>query len=70
MQVRGSRPDATQEFRKDAFPDRAQPGAGGRVGSILILRDAFSGLTRFDQFQENLGIAPNMLTRRLNSMVS
>jgi DNA-binding HxlR family transcriptional regulator len=43
-----------------------------RVGewwSILILRDAFHGLTRFDQFQENLGIAPNMLTRRLNSLV-
>ena len=43
-----------------------------RVGewwSILILRDAFHGLTRFDQFQKNLGIAPNMLTRRLNGLV-
>jgi DNA-binding HxlR family transcriptional regulator len=42
-----------------------------RVGewwSILILRDAFNGLTRFDQFQDNLGIAPNMLARRLNSL--
>lgn len=43
-----------------------------RVGewwSILILRDAFQGLTRFDQFQKSLGIAPNMLTRRLNTLV-
>ena len=43
-----------------------------RVGewwSILILRDAFKGLTRFDQFQKSLGIAPNMLTRRLNTLV-
>jgi len=43
-----------------------------RVGewwSILILRDAFRGLTRFDQFQSSLGIAPNMLTRRLNALV-
>ncbi len=43
-----------------------------RVGewwSILILRDAFRGLTRFDQFQDSLGIAPNMLTRRLNALV-
>ena len=43
-----------------------------RVGewwSILILRDAFLGLTRFDQFQKSLGIAPNMLTRRLNALV-
>src|SRR5215831_3883017 len=43
-----------------------------RVGewwSILILRDAFQGLTRFDQFQESLGIAPNMLARRLKALV-
>jgi DNA-binding HxlR family transcriptional regulator len=43
-----------------------------RVGewwSILILRDAFRGLTRFDQFQASLGIAPNMLTKRLNALV-
>jgi DNA-binding HxlR family transcriptional regulator len=43
-----------------------------RVGewwSILILRDAFRGLTRFDELQKNLGIAPNMLTRRLASLV-
>jgi DNA-binding HxlR family transcriptional regulator len=43
-----------------------------RVGegwSIMILRDAFLGLTRFDQFQRSLGIAPNILSRRLRSLV-
>src|SRR6202047_4409257 len=43
-----------------------------RVGewwSILILRDALHGLTRFDELQKSLGIAPNMLTRRLNALV-
>ena len=43
-----------------------------RVGewwSILILRDAFSGMTRFEEFRESLGIAPNMLTRRLSALV-
>ncbi|HEY1797922.1 MAG TPA: helix-turn-helix domain-containing protein [Stellaceae bacterium] len=43
-----------------------------RVGewwSILILRDAFHGLTRFDEFQKSLEIAPNMLTRRLTALV-
>ena len=43
-----------------------------RVGewwSILILRDAFQGLTQFDQFQKSLGIAPNMLSRRLATLV-
>jgi DNA-binding HxlR family transcriptional regulator len=43
-----------------------------RVGewwSILILRDALAGMTRFDEFQKSLGIAPNMLTRRLIALV-
>ena len=43
-----------------------------RVGewwSILILRDALGGMTRFEEFQKSLAIAPNMLTRRLNVLV-
>ena len=43
-----------------------------RVGewwSILILRDAFYGLSRFDEFEKSLKIAPNMLTRRLAGLV-
>ena len=43
-----------------------------RVGerwSILILRDAFYGITRFDDLVESLGIAPNMLSRRLTDLV-
>jgi DNA-binding HxlR family transcriptional regulator len=43
-----------------------------RVGewwSMLILRDALHGFTRFDEFQHSLGIAPNTLTRRLAALV-
>ena len=43
-----------------------------RVGewwSMLIIRDALHGYTRFDQFQKSLGIAPTMLTRRLDALV-
>lgn len=43
-----------------------------RVGewwSILIIRDALNGATRFEDFRRSLGIAPNMLTRRLNALV-
>ncbi len=43
-----------------------------RVGewwSILILRDALRGVTRFDDFRRSLGVAPNMLTRRLAALV-
>ena len=39
-----------------------------RVGewwSILILRDALHGYTRFEEFRESLGVAPNILTTRL-----
>jgi DNA-binding HxlR family transcriptional regulator len=50
------------------------PAARGleRIGewwSILIIRDAFHGLRRFDDFQQSLGIAPNTLSRRLNALV-
>lgn len=33
------------------------------------MRDALHGYRRFDEFQESLGIAPNMLTRRLKGLV-
>jgi DNA-binding HxlR family transcriptional regulator len=61
-------------MQRKSFGNMACPIARSleRVGewwSILILRDAFRGLTRFDQFQKSLDIAPNMLTRRLNTLV-
>lgn len=42
----------------------------GDTWSILIIRDAHAGLTRFDQFRKSLGIAPSMLTRRLAALHS
>jgi DNA-binding HxlR family transcriptional regulator len=41
----------------------------GEWWSILILRDAFFGRTRFDEFRDSLGVAPNILTRRLKALV-
>lgn len=41
----------------------------GEWWSMMIMRDALHGLRRFDQFQKSLPIAPNMLTRRLGSLV-
>ncbi len=34
----------------------------------MILRDAGRGLTRYDQFRSSLGIAPNILSRRLKAL--
>ena len=41
----------------------------GERWTLLVVRDAFLGLRRFDQFQESLGIARNVLTDRLNRLV-
>lgn len=40
----------------------------GDAWSMLILRDASMGLTRFDEFRKSLGIAPTILTRRLATL--
>jgi DNA-binding HxlR family transcriptional regulator len=42
----------------------------GDTWSMLILRNAGGGQTRFDQFQKTLGIAPNILSRRLASLTA
>ena len=41
----------------------------GEWWSLLIVRDAFLGVTRFDQFQERLGISRNVLNHRLARLV-
>jgi DNA-binding HxlR family transcriptional regulator len=61
-------------MQRKSFRNMPCPIARGleRVGewwSMLIMRDALHGYTRFDQFQKSLGIAPNMLARRLDALV-
>ena len=41
----------------------------GEWWSMLILRDVFLGVTRFDDLQERLGISRNILNQRLNHLV-
>ena len=40
----------------------------GAGWTILILREAFFGTRRFEDFQNHLGIARNILTTRLNKL--
>jgi DNA-binding HxlR family transcriptional regulator len=54
-----------KNFTDDPCPIARSMNVAGDAWSILILRDAHAGLTRFDQFRKSLGIAPTMLTRRL-----
>jgi DNA-binding HxlR family transcriptional regulator len=41
----------------------------GEWWTLLILRDVFLGVNRFDDFQERLGISRNVLNQRLNHLV-
>jgi DNA-binding HxlR family transcriptional regulator len=42
----------------------------GEWWTVLILRDAARGMKRFQEFQESLGITPNILSKRLSGLVS
>ncbi|MGI8751398.1 MAG: winged helix-turn-helix transcriptional regulator [Acidimicrobiales bacterium] len=41
----------------------------GEWWTMLIVRDCFLGVTRFDEFQSRLGISRNVLTERLDHLV-
>jgi DNA-binding HxlR family transcriptional regulator len=59
-----------KSFRKMACPIARTLERVGEWWSMLIVRDALHGLSRFEEFQNSLGIAPNMLARRLNALVA
>ncbi len=41
----------------------------GERWTFMVLRDAFYGVRRFDDFQASLGVARNILTKRLTKLV-
>ena len=45
-------------------------GVLGERWTFLILREAFGGLTRFAEFRDSLGIAPDVLADRLATLVT
>jgi DNA-binding HxlR family transcriptional regulator len=53
---------------KECSMARAMEVVGDRW-SILILREAFYGVKRFDEFEYYTGIAPNILSSRLRKLV-
>ena len=61
-------------MRRNTLEGMPCPVARGlsRLGdpwSLLILRDAYYGITRFDEWERSLGIASNVLTARLKVLV-
>lgn len=76
---RSSAPDLPQRRRsadEDQY-ERGRPSSVSRTLQIigdrwtfLVLREAFFGVRRFEAMQGHLGIAPNILTDRLNRLVA
>src|ERR1700761_5102729 len=56
-------------FAGDACPIARSLDAIGDWWSLLIIREALFGLVRFGEFQSKLGMAKNILSARLRSMV-
>ena len=42
----------------------------GDTWSMMIIRNAFLGIRRFDDFHKNLGVTRHVLTDRLNTLVN
>jgi DNA-binding HxlR family transcriptional regulator len=57
------------EFASSVCPVARTLARVGDGWSLMILRDAFLGRTRFDEFRTSLGVAPNILTDRLGRLV-
>lgn len=60
--------------KRTRLPDAECPVARsldaiGDWWSLLIVRDAFDGIRRFGEFQRNLGMAKNILSARLRTLV-
>jgi DNA-binding HxlR family transcriptional regulator len=58
----------SRSFNKECSIARAMDVVGDRW-SILLLREAYYGTRRFDEFQFYLGVAPNILSTRLKKFV-
>jgi DNA-binding HxlR family transcriptional regulator len=56
-------PDATCSIERSL-------GVLGERWTFLILREAFLGAARFAQFRDNLGVAPDVLSDRLTTLVA
>lgn len=57
------------DFSRMRCPVARSMAVLGERWAILVLREAFYGTTRFEEFERHLGIAPNILSARLAKLV-
>ncbi|GAB4064491.1 helix-turn-helix transcriptional regulator [Ancylobacter sonchi] len=60
---------ARKSLKGDHCPSARALDVIGDWWSLMIVRDAFDGMTRFSEFQKSLGIARNILAERLRTLV-
>ena len=58
-----------RSMQDDACPVARALDLVGDRWAMLIVRDAFDGISRFGDFQRNLGVAKNILSDRLSGLV-
>lgn len=56
--------------RENCSAARALEVVGERWSLLIIRNAAFAGMTRFSEFERRLGVAPNILAKRLNDFVA
>ncbi len=59
-----------QDFPRDACSVASTLEVIGERWTMHVLREAFLGVRRFGGFQRNIGVARNILSDRLNTLVS
>jgi DNA-binding HxlR family transcriptional regulator len=58
------------DFTRMRCPVARSMAVLGERWAMLVLREAFYGSTRFDEFERHLGIAPNILSARLRDLIA
>ena len=59
-----------QDFPRDACSVASTLEVIGERWTMHVLREAFLGVRRFGDFQRNIGVARNILSDRLNTLVA
>ena len=59
-----------RQFPRDACSVASTLGVIGERWTMHVLREAFLGVRRFEDFRRNIGVARNILSDRLNTLVA
>jgi len=60
----------TADYSRETCSVAAALAVVGDPWTLLILRDAFAGVRRFDDWRQRLGVARNVLAARLKTLVA